>query len=208
MKRSKTCLSILLASNLFIAIAAHAAVSWDVSVTFPSPAPVAEPLPSLPSNVAVYQAPIAQAPAPAPTLPNIEHMQAQQQARVQWGAQVGLITPHEHFRLQQTQQYIEQQRQWAYADGWLTYDEHLQLIHLLNGASQQIEHKLANWQRVQQTYHPMPPVLGLWTMPYSVYGYGYRGHNSHGRPQQVTPVRPPIPVPVPGQGHNHRRERF
>jgi hypothetical protein len=211
---------------------ASAAVQWNVSVNVPAPMVQTYSVVSAQAYPQAYPvtalAP-AQVSAPiAPAMPSIEDMQAQQQARIQWGAQVGLITPHEHFRLQQTQQYIEEQRRWAYADGWLTYDEHVNLIHLLNGASQEIERKLTNWQRVQNTYYPMPPALTYWTAPrYQHYGRVHQGHahQGHGQQQQpaqqgrpahvVTPLPPAPPLPplppLPPSPHKvlkHLREQL
>ncbi len=177
---------------------AQGAVSWNVSVSAPAAAPVlvySQPhaqhrVHTVSQPQYVYQntvvvdapvAPVASFTAQAgeqPSALTIENMQAAQQGRIQWGVQVGLITPHEHARLQQTQHYIEEQRRWAYADGWLTYDEYVNLIHLLNGASQEIERKLANWQRVQNAYYPMPPALTVWTIPSQTY-YGQHGHGGH-----------------------------
>jgi hypothetical protein len=213
----------LLALSLYASIAvtagftasASAAVQWNVSVNVP--APVVQTYPVTALAPAQVSAPIT------PAMPSIEDMQAQQQARIQWGAQVGLITPHEHFRLQQTQQYIEEQRRWAYADGWLTYDEHVNLIHLLNGASQEIERKLANWQRFQNIYYPMPPALTYWTAPrYQHYGRVHQGHahQGHGQQQQppaqqgrpahiVIPLPPAPPVPPsPHKVLKHLREQL
>ncbi len=189
MTHTKTLISLALAAGLGLASAAQAGnVEWSVSVGMPVPVQVAVPTP-------VY------APAPsAPTLPNIEQAQAQQQARIQWGVQVNLITGREFHRLQQTQDYIEQQRQWAYADGWLTYDEHMNVMHLLNGSAQQIERTLANWQRVDTAYYPMPPVLTVWNAPRPVHWNNGRhnGHNAHNghRPQAVAPAVVQVAVPV------------
>jgi hypothetical protein len=192
MTHTKTLLSLACVASLGLAQAAHAGVEWNISVGLPGPIQVSVPAP-------VYVQP---APA-APSLPNIEHMQAQQQARIQWGSQVGLITGHEYYRLQQTQSYIEQQRQWAYADGWLTYDEQSNLINLLNGARQQIERALVNWQRVNTTYYPMAPVLTVWNMP-PAYHQGHQGHHGqHGqRPPPAVPVQAVVqPKPL---GHGQR----
>ena len=199
MTHTKTLISLAFVTGFGLASAAHAGnVEWSVSVGVPVPVQVTVPTP-------VY------APAPtAPSLPNIEQAQAQQQARIQWGVQVNLITGREFHRLQQTQSYIEQQRQWAYADGWLTDDEHMNVMHLLNGSAQQIERTLANWQRVDTAYYPMPPVLTVWNAPRPVHWNNGRhnGHNAHNghRPQGVahTPavVQVAVPVqPVPPRGH-------
>ncbi len=178
MTRTKTLVSLAVAAGLGWASASQAGVEWNISV-------------GLPATIQVVSAP-APVYAAAPVVsaaPSIEQMQAQQQARIQWGSQVGLITGHEYYRLQQTQSYIEQQRQWAYADGWLTYDEQTNLINLLNGASQQIERALVNWQRVNTTYYPMPPALTVWSVPPAYYGnqaqYGHHGH----RPPPAVPVQ-------------------
>jgi hypothetical protein len=205
-----------LTTALGISQGAQASVSWDVSISTSAPAPS-------------YTAPGVQVtPVPshvpiAPQMPNIEQLQAQQQARIQWGVQVGLITPSEHHRLQQTQQYIEQQRRWAYADGWLTYDEHIGLIDLLNGAGQDIEHQLANWQKIQNTYYPMPPVLTYWNAPRNQhYGQHHRhrnheqqyGHVKQGHGQQEHQHRDKsarIIVPLPPSPHQvlrQLRDRF
>jgi hypothetical protein len=188
MTRTKTLISLALTAGLGLAQAAHAGVEWNISVGLPGPIQV-----SVPAPVYVQAAPAA------PALPNIEQMQAQQQARIQWGSQVGLITGHEYYRLQQTQSYIEQQRQWAYADGWLTYDEQQNLINLLNGASQQIERALVNWQRVNTSYYPMPPVLTLWNMP-PAYPQGHH-HGHHGqRPPPAVPVQAVVQTKPPVYG--------
>jgi hypothetical protein len=209
--------SAALAVCLFMAApSSHAAdVRWGVTVSLPvvvaepapvymaqTPYPVAAPLyQPQPQPQPNYQpAPFqVQAPAPAPVapaLPAIEPLQAQQQARIQWGAQVGLITPREFHRLQQTQSYIEQQRRWAYADGWLTYDEHINLIGLINGAGQQIEHALANWNRVDVRYmtqFPMPPVFAPWQMP----RHAHEGRGAHAPAPVAQPVRVPAQVAAP-----------
>lgn len=198
MTHPKTLISLALATGLALASAAHAGnVEWSVSVGMPVPVQVAVPAPVYaPAPAPVY------APAPvAPTLPNIENIQAQQQARIQWGSQVGLITGREYNRLQQTQGYIEQQRQWAYADGWLTYDEHLNLMNLLNGAGQQIERSLANWQRVNTAYYPMPPVLTIWNAPRPQ--YWNNGHRQNG----VAPAPAVVQVAVPVQPVGPRGQR-
>jgi hypothetical protein len=155
---------------------AMADVQWQVSVALPvaaiavsNPAPQAFPIYAPPQQIAVQ--PVAPQPLPtAAPLPNIESLQAQQQNRIEWGTSVGLITPNEYNRLQQTQRYIEQQRQWAYADGWLTYDEHLNIVTLLNHTVPEIENAINNGYR-QQPYGYnarynntmlMPPVLTVW----------------------------------------------
>jgi hypothetical protein len=209
-----TTLTLALVACASIAASAQGAVHW--SVTVGAPVPTAYVYAQQPVQATLQAQPYATVSAPAPvaaqTVPptiTIEEMQAQQQARIQWGVQVGLITAHEYNRLQQTQQYIEEQRRWAYADGWLTYDEHVHLINLLNGASQEIENKLANWQRVQNTVYPMPAVLSYWAAPrYEYYGYEYpynhRGHGVHGghhgqqtqqHQHQGKPARIVIPLP-------------
>jgi hypothetical protein len=179
--------ALTIATGLVLAGAAHASnVEWSASVGMPVPVQVVMPAP-------VY------APAPSPILPNIEQIQAQQQARIQWGTSAGLITGHEYNRLQQTQGYIEQQRQWAYADGWLTYDEHLNLMNLLNGSAQQIERSLVNWQRVNTAYYPMPPALTVWSAPRPQ--YWHHGHHQQG----AAPVQAPIRAAVPVQPVNQRK---
>ena len=169
--------------------AAHASkVEWSVSVG--APIQVSAPVP-------VYTPPPA-----APALPSIEQAQAQQQARIQWGSQAGLINGREFHRLQQTQGYIEQQRQWAYADGWFTYDEHVGLLNLLNGAGEQIERSLVNWQRVNTQYYPMPPVFTSWHAPrHQVVNQGYRGHPAQNRHPHAAPVQVAVPDVRP---HGHR----
>jgi hypothetical protein len=209
-------------SLVLVASTAHASgnVQWGVSVEVPVPATAVYPV-YTPAPVAVQLPPPPPPPLPiAPKLPNIEHMQAKQQARIQWGAQVGLIEPHEYRRLQHTQQSIEQQRQWAYADGWLTYDEHLNLVNLLNGAVSGIERALAHGQKPMNSEHyayatdSMPTVLTVWNMPppaMVVYG-GNREHkhhhgNGHGRghhkddrdehrKQRLVAPPPPSPIAV------------
>jgi hypothetical protein len=178
MTRTKTLFALTLVASLGMAQAAHAGVEWSISLGQPAPVMVSAP---------VY----------APTtfnLPSIEQTQAQQIARIQWGAQVGLITAHEYNRLQQTQGYIEQQRQWAYADGWLTYDEHINLISLLNSAGEQIERSLVNWQRVNTVYYPMPPALTVWNAP--------RRHDGHRGGQRQVVAVPVQPIVQP----HHRQQ--
>lgn len=188
MKHTQSRIALALLSLVAAQVAHASKVEWSVSVGAPiqvsAPAPVYAPPPA------------------APALPNIEQAQAQQQARIQWGSQVGLINGREFHRLQQTQGYIEQQRQWAYADGWFTYDEHVGLLNLLNGAGEQIERSLLDWQRVNTQYYPMPPVFTSWHAPrHQAVNQGYRGHPAQNRHPHAAPVQVAVPD---GRPHGHR----
>ena len=240
----------LLAAMLMAAFAtqrSEAGVDWQISVQLPASAVVtgqnwypaydAAPVP----RVGAYSEPVNQIafadtgasvpqtqygvmpitpPAPVATQPSVEQIQAQQTARIHWGSRVGLLTPYEQQRLYQTAAYIEQQRRWAYADGWFTYDEQVSVYGLLNQQSQQIEQLLNNRHTAYQQASYIvaaPPVIQVWqpARP-AVFGWhgnredyrrDYRGeHHGHAgghrdaRPQPPAAIRvqsvqtPPVPT--------------
>ena len=85
----------------------------------------------------------AQQPAPTgaaavPTLPQIEHREARQQARIDQGAQSGSLTPREQRRLQREQRGIAKAETKAEADGKVTVAERQKLNHMQNHASRHI----------------------------------------------------------------------
>jgi hypothetical protein len=191
-----------IAAVLFVGASTASArdVQWQVSVALPTPIPavavvgnvapqafpVYTPAPApvyIPAPVYVAPpAPAVQQPV-APALPNIEQIQAQQQSRIQWASNAGLLTPHEYSRLQQTQQYIEEQRRWAYSDGWLTYEEQRNIVSLQNDAVAGIEEAINNGRTAHQYRY---------NNGYG-YGNGYSNNNGYGyRSSNVGFAMPPV----------------
>jgi hypothetical protein len=173
-----------IAAVLFVGASTASArdVQWQVSVALPTPIPAVAVVGNVapqafpvytPAPAPVYVAPPAYVAPPvvqppvAPALPKIEQIQAQQQSRIQWASNAGLLTPHEYNRLQQTQQHIEEQRRWAYSDGWLTYEEQRNIVSLQNDAVAGIEEAINNGRTAHQYRYN------------NGYGYGYGNGNGY-----------------------------
>ena len=150
-----------------------------------------------------------QTPAPI-QLPSVEHIQSQHAQRIEWGSRSGYLTGHEYRHLMNAANNIEYQRRVAYADGWFTYDEQVNLYSLLNQQTQQIEALLANRQTAYtQAYAAAPVFAGWYPLRPVVYnywkpGYGHGHGNGHGygngqhqgNPHRPAPIQVTVPAPV------------
>ncbi len=196
---------------LTVAVLASAAAQaqnpqWQVQIgTQPAPAPQTYAVPAPP--VAMPVQPVNQTAVQA--APTVESIQAQQDARIRWGAQRGYITDPEYRRLMQMQANIEYNRRIAYADGYFNAQEQQFVFGQLNVLSAEIDNLMLNGNFVQPYYQQFGTPIPVWALNNGWLNgrYEVRAEDHHRRAYRPAPQPPVQAVPAQPAPHGHPNHR-
>ncbi len=204
----KVLVKTLIAAAVLAAGVAHAQTQWQVQIgTQPTPQPPV----AVPVQQNVYNAQVAAAQAAALAGPTVESIQAQQEARIRWGAQRGYINEPEYRRLSQMQANIEYNRRIAYADGFFNAQEQQFVFGQLNLLSAEIDTMMLNGNFALPYYQQFNAPVPVWALNggWVTGRYDIRADAHHSRayrPAPQPPVVQPPPQPVPQNHPRHRNQ--
>jgi hypothetical protein len=148
-----------------------------------------------------YQQPQPAHPVPTPPPVNVaysvESIQAQQDARIRWGAQRGYINEPEYRRLAQMQANIEHNRRIAYGDGFFNIQEQEFVYGQLNILSAEIDVMMLNGNHAVPYFQQFNVPIPVWTVNVGWQSgrYELRSDEHHRRAYRPAPQPPVVQTP-------------